>query len=195
MAGGPRRGAGRSARSGPPCAAGRPARAAASCGVANGVKDLYWVVRPKPEYGTVEVRVCDTPLTIDRATELAAFAQALSHQLLRERPKIEPALQALVARYNKFQACRYGFGAELADPIARRTIPLNHQLSALLESLLPDADDLGCRPQIERLRTLAQNRSGDAAWLRSHATAALPDLTRLATERFAEPSAYHRQSH
>lgn len=166
-----------------------------SCGVANGVKDLYWDVRPKPEFGTVEVRVCDTPLTIDRATELAAFAQALSRQLLRERPKIEPALQALVARYNKFQACRYGFGAELADPIARRIAPLTRTLGALLEGLLPDANDLGCRAQIEHLLTLNENRSGDAAWLRSHATKALPDLTRLATERFAEPSAYHRRTH
>ena len=38
----------------------------------------YWDIRPKPEYGTVEIRVCDTPLTVRRAALLAAYAQALA---------------------------------------------------------------------------------------------------------------------
>ncbi len=49
------------------------------------MKDFYWDVRPKPEYGTVEIRVCDTPLTVDRAAQIAAFAQALARSLLDER--------------------------------------------------------------------------------------------------------------
>ncbi|MDY0034479.1 MAG: YbdK family carboxylate-amine ligase [Zoogloea oleivorans] len=163
-----------------------------SCGVAESIKDLYWDVRPKPEYGTVEVRVCDTPLSVDRAIELAAFAQCLARYLLRERPPVVPAMQALVARYNKFQACRFGFKAELADPIHRRTEPLGETLLHLLDTLVADADDLGCRRHLERLRTLAHSQHGDAAWLRETATAAgnLHDLTRAATERFAEPSCY-----
>ncbi|MDD3355183.1 YbdK family carboxylate-amine ligase, partial [Zoogloea sp.] len=99
-----------------------------SCGVAESIKDLYWDVRPKPEYGTVEIRVCDTPLTVDRATELAALAQSLCRWLLRARPPIHPPMQALVARYNKFQACRYGFDAMLADPQARCTVSVRDSL-------------------------------------------------------------------
>ena len=161
-----------------------------SCGVAESIKDLYWDVRPKPEYGTVEVRVCDTPLTIDRATELAAFAQCLARYLLRERPPVVPAMQALVARYNKFQACRFGFAAELADPLRRCKTPLATALPALLEQLAGDADDLGCRPQLDRLRALAASHQGDAAWLRQtyQATGNLHDLTRAAADEFARPS-------
>lgn len=163
-----------------------------SCGVANSIKDLYWDVRPKPEYGTVEIRVCDTPLSVDRATELAAFAQCLARHLLRERPAVAPAMQALVARYNKFQACRFGFDAGLADPVGRRVVPLGDDLLRLLEILAPDADALGCRLQLEGLRDLAQNRQGDAVWLRRTAADAgnFHDLTRAATERFAQPSRY-----
>lgn len=163
-----------------------------SCGVAESIKDLYWDVRPKPEYGTVEVRVCDTPLTVDRATELAAFAQCLARYLLRERPPIVPAMQALVARYNKFQACRFGFAAELADPLRRCKTPLATALPALLEQLAGDADDLGCRPQLDRLRALAASHQGDAAWLRQtyQATGNLHDLTRAAADEFARPSSY-----
>ena len=36
-------------------------------GLAESIKDLYWDIRPKPEFGTVEIRVCDTPLTVERA--------------------------------------------------------------------------------------------------------------------------------
>jgi carboxylate-amine ligase len=36
-------------------------------GVVNSMKDFYWDIRPKPEYGTIELRVCDTPLTVERA--------------------------------------------------------------------------------------------------------------------------------
>ena len=36
-------------------------------GIVQSMKDFYWDMRPKPEYGTVEIRVCDTPLTVDRA--------------------------------------------------------------------------------------------------------------------------------
>jgi hypothetical protein len=33
--------------------------------------DFYWDIRPKPEYGTIELRVCDTPLTAERAVARA----------------------------------------------------------------------------------------------------------------------------
>lgn len=164
-----------------------------ACGVAESIKDLYWDVRPKPEYGTVEVRVCDTPLTVDRAAELAAFAQSLARWLLRERPSIDPVMQSLVARYNKFQACRFGFDAELADPVACRKQPLGDSLSALLGELMPDARALGCAVQLASLQTLAAGRRGDAARLREIARdeGNLNDLTRAATACFAEPSRYH----
>src|SRR5512134_4065470 len=38
-----------------------------AAGIVESMKDFYWDIRPKPEFGTIEVRVCDTPLTITRA--------------------------------------------------------------------------------------------------------------------------------
>ena len=40
------------------------------------MKDFYWDIRPKPEFGTIEVRVMDTPLTVERAAALAATCSA-----------------------------------------------------------------------------------------------------------------------
>ncbi len=36
-------------------------------GIISSMKDFYWDIRPKPEFGTVEIRVCDTPLTIKKS--------------------------------------------------------------------------------------------------------------------------------
>jgi gamma-glutamyl:cysteine ligase YbdK (ATP-grasp superfamily) len=87
---------------------------------------------------------------------------------------------------------RFGFKAELADPIQRCTEPLGKCLLDLLDTLARDADDLGCRRQLESLRALAASQFGDAGWLRRTATAAgnFHDLTRAAVARFAEPSCY-----
>ena len=42
-------------------------------GVVKSMKDFYWDIRPKPEYGTIEIRVFDTPLTVERAGALAGY--------------------------------------------------------------------------------------------------------------------------
>src|SRR5258708_15130217 len=54
-------------------------------GIVASMKDFYWDIRPKPEYGTVEIRICDTPLTVETAAQLAAYAQTLAADLLRNR--------------------------------------------------------------------------------------------------------------
>src|SRR5690349_22121271 len=73
-------------------------------GIVKSMKDFYWDVRPKPEFGTVEIRVCDTPLTVDRAAQIAAYAQALSRMLCAERVDWINADLYLVHGYNRFQA-------------------------------------------------------------------------------------------
>jgi carboxylate-amine ligase len=48
----------------------------AGTGIVRSMKDFYWDLRPKPEYGTIELRVCDTPLSVERAAALACYLQA-----------------------------------------------------------------------------------------------------------------------
>ena len=50
------------------------------------IKDLHWDIRPSPHFGTVEVRVMDTPLTLDHAVNMAGLIQATAHWLLTKRP-------------------------------------------------------------------------------------------------------------
>ena len=78
-------------------------------GVATSMKDFYWDIRPKPEFGTVEVRVCDSPLTVERAAALAAYMQALAAYLLDTRPELPTDDDFLAYSYTRFTAAVSGW--------------------------------------------------------------------------------------
>lgn len=163
-----------------------------ACGIARSIKDLYWDVRPKPEYGTVEIRVCDTPLDVDRAAALAALAQTLCRHLLRVRPPLFAERWQHVARYNKFQACRYGIGAMISDPVKRCEEPLRERLLRLLDILAEDADVLECGRWLAMLADVVERGESDAAWLRERQAAYgnLNDVVREASDRMMRTGAF-----
>ena len=154
-------------------------------GIVQSMKDFYWDVRPKPEYGTVEIRVCDTPLTVDRAADLAAFAQALARRLWEERPALSPDVY-LVHSYNRFQACRHGLAGALVDAQTRTTVTLGDDLRATLRALTPHAQALGSTDALEALEAAVQGEGNDAAWLRARFAQAgtLADVVRQQAVRF-----------
>jgi len=155
-------------------------------GIVKSMKDFYWDVRPKPEFGTVEIRVVDTPLTVNRAAQIAAYAQALARWLLAERVDwITPELY-LVHSFNRFQACRHGLAGVVVDPATRQSVPLADDIRNTLRALAPHAAALESTGAIERLMTLTLADGNDAAWLRKvyaeHHT--LPDVVRQQAERW-----------
>ncbi len=155
-----------------------------SYGIVESMKDFYWDIRPKPEYGTVEVRVCDTPHTPERAVALAGFVQALAAWLLDDpRP---PDLESLarVYAYNRFQACRFGLHATLIDPDTRRWVDIQDDLIQTLERVAPYAEKLGAAKALLQLRDLAHTRRNDATLIRDryHRRGALADVVRWQCE-------------
>ena len=134
-------------------------------GIVASMKDLYWDIRPKPEYGTVEVRVCDTPLTVARAAQIAAFVQALARWLWDERPVEVTADLYLTHSHNRFQACRHGFAGTLVDAASGRARPLAEDLRETLVLLAPHAQALGSQDAFAALATCIE-QGNDATWLR-----------------------------
>lgn len=154
--------------------------------VVESMKDFYWDIRPKPEYGTIEIRVCDTPLTLERAAALAAYARALARHLMEERP-IEPSQDVYrVYGYNRFLACRFGLDAEIIDPYERRKRVLAEDIAHTLRAVAPFADDEGGGQALVRLAEIARERRGDAALLRSRFTQdrSLSDVVRWAAAQW-----------
>jgi carboxylate-amine ligase len=155
-------------------------------GIVASMKDFYWDIRPKPEYGTIEVRVCDTPLTVERAAQLAAYAQALAAYHLAERPR-EPTRETyLVNSHNRFEACRYGFRGEMVDPYAGVKRRIGDDILEALAMLEPHARRLDCAEPLAALAAAVRADNSDANWLRARhaARGALSDVVRDACTRW-----------
>ena len=147
-------------------------------GIVESMKDFYWDIRPKPEYGTVEIRICDTPLTAERAAALAAYAQTLARYLLIERPFQLSEDLHLTYGYNRFQACRFAMDGDFIDPLAQSHQPLRDDIAATLEKLEPHARELETQAPLAELAAVAREGSTDARWMRSRyqLTGSLQDL-------------------
>jgi carboxylate-amine ligase len=157
-------------------------------GIVASMKDFYWDIRPKPEYGTVEIRVCDTPLTVRRAALLAAYAQALAAYHLAERPQQPSRAVYLVNSHNRFEACRYGFRGEMVEPYASTRKRIGDDILETLVAVMPHAAGLECGEALSELGEGVTRNESDAAWLRERhaARGSLADVVRDACARWAQ---------
>ena len=135
-------------------------------GVVKSMKDFYWDIRPKPEFGTIEIRVFDTPLSVERAAALAAYVQALGTWFLAEQPFMPSEDDYLVYNYNRFQACRFGLDAVYVDPASGEHKALREHILATLEQVRPHATATGAAQALDVLRESVEQSHNDARWLR-----------------------------
>ena len=135
-------------------------------GVVKSMKDFYWDIRPKPEFGTIEIRVFDTPLTIERAAALAGYVQALAAWFIDTQPFTPQEDDYLVYTYNRFQACRFGLDAVYVDPADGSHLPLAEHILRTMDQIAPQAERLGAAPALQMLRSEVQRQHNDARWLR-----------------------------
>ncbi len=135
-------------------------------GVIESMKDLYWDIRPKPEYGTVEVRVFDTPLMVEKAAVLAAYVQILCHAFLADRASSDPQQTYVVYQYNRFQACRFGLDGDLVDARTHTHRSIREDILETVGALEADANALEAVEAIRHIEQWARARDNDARWLR-----------------------------
>ena len=137
-----------------------------STGVVKSMKDFYWDIRPKPEYGTIELRVCDTPLTVERAAGLACYLQALCRHLLERSEPPPEEDDYLVYTYNRFQACRFGLEGQMVNPRTRERTSIREDILATLRLLQPHALALNAQGAMDEIERTAGRDSNHAGYLR-----------------------------
>jgi carboxylate-amine ligase len=135
-------------------------------GVVRSMKDFYWDIRPKPEFGTIEIRVFDTPLTVGRAAALAGYVQSLASWFMNDQPFMPTEDDYLVYTYNRFQACRFGLEAVYVDPATGEHMALRDHILMTMDKLGPHAGPLGASSGIHLLRSSVELSNNDARWLR-----------------------------
>jgi len=162
-------------------------------GIVNSIKDFYWDVRPKPEYGTIELRVLDTPLHPAHAAALACYARELCIAVANEPGAWPRDGSREVYTWNRFNAAKDGVRASWIDPETGVARPVDEVVRADLARLSARSLDPDFAQACALIEELLRD-GGQARWLTAHmaAGAGMNDLARAAAEMFdaaAAPSA------
>ena len=135
------------------------------CDTIASFKDIYWDIRPRPDFGTIEFRICDIPLTITETLRLVALIRALAVsglRLLQERPRLRRGdiKRHWIAVENKWLATRYGLQAMyIRTPSGKRRL-LAQDLSDLIDRLMPIAKENGDDKYLAQLQPVAKIETG-----------------------------------
>jgi carboxylate-amine ligase len=122
-------------------------------------KRIWWDMRPHPNFGTLEVRICDVPTRPRDTIAIAAVVQAIFvklHRLRRRNMGFRHYRRALIEE-NKWRASRWGIDGALIDWGKRREVPMRDLAVELLEFVDDVVDELGSRDAVEHVRTIVRD--------------------------------------
>jgi len=130
-------------------------------GSIDSVRDIWWEMRPHPDFGTLEIRIGDMPATRDDTVAYVAYvrAEAMAAVHAKARVRVHPSL----IRENRWRACRYGMAATMIDPESEALVPVLDWIEKRLD-ILPEegaeAEDIAIvREQIGRWRCCGDGAS------------------------------------
>jgi carboxylate-amine ligase len=136
--------------------------------VESGVMDdytyLWYDVRPHPDLGTVEIRVCDSQTRVEHTLGLTALVQAMVRELAEHF-----AAGGRLGSYpwqmldeNKWLAARHGLDGELVDLPSSDRVTTKALARRLVDRLRDHARDLGSATELEAIEDLLQRGNGAA---------------------------------
>lgn len=115
------------------------------------IREVWWDIRPHPDFGTIELRMCDGLSTMREIAAMAALSQCLV-SWLDERGDAGEVLappSEWVLRQNKWRAARYGLDAELIVDVEGACRPITDTITELVSALGPTARRLDCATELE----------------------------------------------
>jgi carboxylate-amine ligase len=123
---------------------------------------LWWDVRPHPNLGTVETRIFDQQTRVEHTISLASLVISLAHRLCALYDEDEPLVEypSELIDDNKIRAARHGTDGKLIDFRAGKQVPAKEMASELVELLTPNAEELGCRAELEGIGDLCEHGTG-----------------------------------
>ena len=143
------------------------------------IREIWWDIRPHPNFGTLEVRICDTPSTMHELASLVALVQCLVVALGERYEKGAPLrlLKPWILRENKWRAARHGLDADVICDNDGDHAPLREQIPDLVAKLEPVAERLGCLDELRGLhRVLEEGASYERQRRTLERTKRLPDV-------------------
>lgn len=128
----------------------------------NSSREIWWDVRPVARFGTVEVRIMDTPISMRHLLGLVAMVQCVVAGISAEidRGAYLTDCHPMIARQNKWHAVRYGLDATLVDPDTMLAASARQMARRTIELCRPVADRLGCATELGYLEDILQSGTG-----------------------------------
>lgn len=127
-----------------------------ACGSIKSLKDLWWDLRPSPDFGTLEIRVCDGTANLSETLALVALIHTLAHWFADNGSWIESVAYPpfWLSRENKWRAIRYGLDAELVVNAEGKTKLIREDICDWLKKLKPYLNQLGYESYFAALKTI-----------------------------------------
>jgi carboxylate-amine ligase len=127
-----------------------------STGFINSIREIWWDIRPHHHFGTVEVRVCDMPPSLDHVLALTSLIQCLVHTISHDIDEgtFLPEYHPMMVEQNKWRATRYGADASLVSSkdFQQRSVP--QIVDEMIQRLTPTAIELNCLAELESISLL-----------------------------------------
>jgi glutamate---cysteine ligase / carboxylate-amine ligase len=123
---------------------------------------LWYDVRPHPNLGTVEIRVCDSQTRIEHTLALAALIQAMVRELAEhfDSGGTLASYPRQMLDENKWLAARDGLDGELVDLPSNERVATKALARRLVDRLRDHAQDLGSASELEAIEDVLANGNG-----------------------------------
>jgi carboxylate-amine ligase len=125
-------------------------------------KKIWWDIRVHPFFPTLEVRICDVPLTIEETLCITALIQAIAAKLYKLKSQNLNFItyhRALINE-NKWRASRYGLDGKMIDFGKECEVETRLLMEELLEFIDDVVDELGSRKEVEYVHEMIKNGTG-----------------------------------
>jgi glutamate---cysteine ligase / carboxylate-amine ligase len=131
-------------------------------GVIDALSEIRWDIRPVPNLGTIEMRICDGLATLEEVGAVAALTQCLVHEFstILDNGGTIPTMPPWHVQENKWRAARYGLDAIIIlDADGNEQLVTDH-LRETLTRLAPVADKLGCAAELADVEKIIDRGAG-----------------------------------
>lgn len=125
-------------------------------------KKIWWDLRCHPFFPTLEVRICDVPMTAKETIAITALIQALVAKLckLRSSNMNWIVYKRPMINENKWRASRFGLDGKLIDFGKEEEVPTRELIYEMLNFVDDVVDDLGCRWALDYIPEMMEKGTG-----------------------------------
>jgi carboxylate-amine ligase len=131
-------------------------------GVIDTLSEIRWDIRPVPNLGTIEMRICDGLATLEEVGAIAALTQCLVDEFSTtlDNGGTIPTMPPWHIQENKWRAARYGMDAIIIlDAAGKEQLVTDHLLETL-NRLEPVAAKLGCADELADVEKIISRGAG-----------------------------------